>query len=173
MPHHSSLTRILEENVAEDEGSGTRRKRGRARIKPPKRKKFSPTDPEATLTTSCKQYRMEPSFKQHTAVDDKSGVVVDVEVTTGEVNKGRQLPEQIKRIEANTGRSVRTATADGSYGHGANYAMLEARGTEAIIPPQPEPKQAKHLPARRFKYDGRHQRVRCVAVWRMYLSRRT
>ena len=155
------VEQVLEDNVTEDAGGGARRKRGRPRTKPPKRKKFSPTDPEATLTTSCKQHRMEPSFKQHTAVDDKAGVVVDVDVTTGEANEGQQLPEQIDRIEANTGTSVRTATADGSYGHGSNFAMLEERGTAAVIPPQPEPKQVKHLPARRFKYDGRHKRVRC------------
>ena len=32
---------------------------------------------------------MEPSFKQHTAVDDHSGVILDVKTTTGETAKAR------------------------------------------------------------------------------------
>lgn len=124
-------------------------------------KKYSPTDPDATLTTSCKQQRMEPSYKQHTAVDDRAGVIVDVQVTTGEASEGRQLPQQIERIEARTGTTIRTATADGAYAHSANFAMLEARGTQAIIPPQPEVTRAGRIPARRFRFDAQHDIVRC------------
>ena len=32
--------------------------------------------------------RLEPAYKQHAAVDDLSGVIVDVEVATGEENEG-------------------------------------------------------------------------------------
>jgi len=71
--------------------------RGRKRTKPPKTKKYSPTDPDATLTTSCKQYRMEPCYKQHTAVDDLAGVIVDVAVTTGEANDAVIPPQRVPR----------------------------------------------------------------------------
>ena len=71
---------------------------------------------------------MEPSYKQHTAVDDQAGIIVDVQVTTGEASEGRQLPKQIERIEAQTGIRIQTATADGAYAHSANFALLE-RGT--------------------------------------------
>lgn len=126
-------------------------------------KKISTTDPEATMTTSCRQYRMEPSYKQHTAVDDRRGVVVDVEVTTGEVSEGKQLAVQIERIEAQTGKRLKTVTADGAYAHPANYALLESRGIEAIIPPQVENRHPRRIPLRRFKVDARHGVVRCPA----------
>ena len=40
---------------------------------------------------------------------------------------------------------------------------MEERGTDAVIPPQRERSKAERLPLRRFKYDGRHQRVKCPA----------
>jgi len=137
------------------------RRRGRPRTNPPKKKKRSTTDPDATMATSSKKQRLEPSYKQHTAVDDRAGVVVDVAVTTGEVNEGTQLVEQIERVEALTEVEVETATADAAYAHSANYQQLEGRGTDAVIPPQREPRKPKRIPASRFKYDAKHHVVRC------------
>lgn len=128
-----------------------------------KPKKRSTTDPDATMTTSCRQYRMEPCFKQHTAVDDDYGVIVDVETTTGEASEGKELLEQLNRIEEITEKKVKTVTADAAYVHNDNYATLEQRGTEAIIPPQHQPKNPQRIPINRFKYDGKHQIVRCPA----------
>lgn len=136
-------------------------KRGRPRTKPAQPKKRSTTDPDATLTTSSKHERMEPCYKQHTAADDKAGVIVDVAVTAGEASEGVQLSEQIDRIESNTGTAIETVTCDAGYAHAKNYAMLEARGISSVIPPQPQPKRPRHIPVRRFKYDARYQRVIC------------
>jgi transposase len=97
--------KVIEENVSDEQGKNPL---GRPRKHSPKGKKRSKTDPEATLTTSCNTFRMEPSYKQHGAVDDKCGVIVDVEVSTGEESEGSQLPEQIERIESNLGRKVNT-----------------------------------------------------------------
>ena len=161
------VEQVLQDNADGDDDESPRRneaspdKRRAKSKKPPKTKKYSPTDPDATLTTSCKQYRMEPCFKQHTAVDDQAGVIVDVDVTTGEASEGQQLEQQIERIEANTGRKIETVTADGAYAHGSNYAMLEERGTQAVIPPQSEARRCPRIPARRFRYDARHRLVRC------------
>lgn len=74
--------------------------RGRPKTKKIKPQKYSPTDPDATMSTSCRQYHLEPTYKQHTAVEDKNGVIVDVSVTTGQANEGKQLIEQVERIEA-------------------------------------------------------------------------
>jgi len=126
-----------------------------------KGKKVSRTDPDATLTTSRNDYHLEPSFKQHTAVDDQAGVVVDVEVTTGEANEGQGLMDQLERVEATTGKKVERVTGDAGYAHGVNYEALEARGTEAVIPPPKESRGRGHIPQRRFKYDGKHSVVRC------------
>lgn len=158
--HHAE--RVLEENDIEDDPRDPpKRKAGRVRTKARKPKKYSKTDPDATLTTNNKRVRMEPCYKQHTAVDDKAGVVVDVEVTTGEANEGEQLIEQIDRVGANTGRKVELATADASYAHSKNYMALENRQIDAVIPPQAQNRKPKRIPARRFKYDGRHKVVRC------------
>ena len=170
------VERVLQENPPGDDdqpaplSNGAKSRRGRKSTKPPKAKKYSPTDPDATLTTSCKQYRMEPSYKQHTAVDDRAGVIVDVVVTTGEASEGRQLAQQIKRIEAHTGE--KTLTADGANGHGRNYALLETRGTQAVIPPQTTARRSHRIPARRFKYDGRRRLVRCPRGQRLRRSTR-
>jgi transposase len=151
--------KVLEEN--EEKEKPKKSGRGRAPKGGGKLKKRSKTDPEATMSTSSHNNRMEPSYKQHTAVDDKAGVIVDVEVTTGESSEGKQLPEQIERIEANTGKKLNVLTADAGYAHGKNYEELELENIEAIIPPQTERKTAQKIPITKFKYDGKHKLVRC------------
>ena len=156
---------VIKQNPCTDDPDDGNRpgKPGRPKTKPKNAKKHSTTDPDATLTTSCKQVRMEPCYKQHTAVDDKRGVVLDVEVTTGEASEGERLIRQIDRVEDSTGRKVRTVTADSAYAHSKNYMALENRKIEAVIPPQTQRKKPKRIPARRFKYDGKHKLVRCPA----------
>lgn len=134
---------------------------GRPRTKPAKAKKRSTTDPDSTLTTSCKTFRMEPCFKQHAAVDDGCGVIVDVDVTTGEQSEGSQLVEQIERIENNTGKKIKTLTADSGYAYGKNYELFEDKGIDAIIPPQRQNSKPRHISLQRFKYDARNKIVKC------------
>ena len=143
---------------------------GRPRTKPKSPKKRSVTDPDATLATSSKDYRLEPSYKQHTVVDDASGVILDVDVTTGHASEGKQLLEQIERVESNAAVAVETVTADAGYFHAANYIDLEIADIEAVIPPQRENRRPKRIPLRRFKYDGVHHAVRCPVGRRMLLS---
>jgi transposase len=153
---------VLRENATEGEGDGAPPKGpepDRSRTGRPKKRSL--TDPEASLTTSKHSFRMEPSFKQHTAVDDAHGVIVDVHTTTGETSEGQELLAQVERIEQVTGETIDTLTADAGYAHGGNYQQLEARSIVAIIPPQMEPRHPRRLPLRRFKYDAKHQCVRC------------
>jgi transposase len=124
-------------------------------------KKSSPTDPDATLTTSRHDYPMEPSYKQHTVSDDRVGVIVDVKVTTGETSEGQGLLETVDRVEQTTGIGIHTVTADAGYAHPTNYEALEKRGVQAVIPPGPTRTKYTALPSVQFKYDARHQRVRC------------
>ena len=152
---------VLAENEAPEDDEPPKPRRGRPRTKPPKAKKRSTTDPDATMTTSRRDHRLEPSFKQHTAVDDQAGVVVDVALTTGEVNEGGQLLEQLERIETTTGTRVQTVTADKSYAHTANYHALEEREIDVIIPPQATARRPKHIPGARFKYDAKHRVLHC------------
>jgi len=159
---------VVKEN---DDGVGDRPKgpgRPKKQTKPQKR---STTDPDATMTTSSHNRRMEPFYKQHGAVDDMCGVIVDVDVTTGQQSEGSQLPNQIKRIETNTGKKIKNASADSGYAHGKNFEHLEEKGIDAIIPPQNEHNSPWCLPARRFKYDAKNKIVKCPAG--KILTRRT
>jgi len=167
----SSLTerhaeQVIAENADADPPSdpadnGDKPKRGRRRTRDKKPKKISRTDPDATLSTSSREERMEPCFKQHTAVDDKAGVVVDVAATTGEASEGKELMGQIARVEARLECELDTVTADAGYAHAENYGELELAGIEAVIPPPPEPRSKKRYPSRRFTYDALHDVVRC------------
>ena len=62
------------------------------------------TDPDATMATNGRNRRLEPAYKQHAVVDDLCGVVLDVEVTTGEVNEGQVVST---RIDATMRRPAR------------------------------------------------------------------
>ena len=150
--------RVLEENECGEEE--TPKKRGRPRTRPRSPKKYSITDEDATLATSNKRQRLEPSYKQHTTVDDDAGVIVDVELTTGEASEGTRLTELVERVETATGKKVKQVTADIAYAHPANYEAMERRGTEAVIPPMSEPKRSRSIPVRRFKYDALNKMVR-------------
>ena len=122
------VEQVLSENQEEMENGRepkSRKASGRSRGKAPKRKKHSTTDPDATMVTNRSDQRLEPSYKQHTAVDDKAAVIVDVEVTTGELNEGTQLTEQLERIESNTGTSIQTLTAD-AIDNGISNVLSEA-----------------------------------------------
>jgi transposase len=158
---------IAENDAAAESGGGTEsragRRAGRPRTRAAKCKKRSKTDPEATMTTSSHQRRLEPCFKDHVVVDDKVGVIMDVKVTTGEASECKELMSQLDRVEEQTGKKVEAVTADAGYGRSENYAALEERRVKAAVVPQREAGVAKKLPLRRFKYDAKHQLVRCPA----------
>jgi IS5 family transposase len=124
-------------------------------------KKICTTDPDATMATSSRKQRLEPSYKQHTAVDDRSGIVLDVTVTTGEVNEGNVVAAQLDAIEATTGVKIATMTADAGYAYGKVFGAMEERQTAAVIPPKEEPRPRGVIPLRRFHYDAKHRIVRC------------
>jgi len=162
------VEQVMAENKGEAESSGEteskpRRRPGRPRTRPAQRKKRSKTDPEATMATSSHRWHLEPCFKQHTVVDNKGGVILDVAVTTGEASEGNELLAQLDRVEEQTGKKVQAVTADAGYGRAKNYAALEERKVDAVVVPQREAGAASKLPLRRFKYDSRHQIVRCPA----------
>lgn len=123
-------------------------------------KKDCVTDPDATMATSARNRRLEPAYKQHAVVDDVRGVVIEVEVTTGEVNEGQVVLERIDAAAATTGKAIKTATADAGYAYGKVYGGLERRGIDPLIPAKAEPIKSP-VPLRRFRYDARHDIARC------------
>ena len=54
-------------------------------------KKVCLTDPDATMATSARNRRLKSASKQHTAIDDVRGVILDVEVTTARRTKVARL----------------------------------------------------------------------------------
>jgi hypothetical protein len=104
-------------------------------------KKFCRTDPDATMATSSKA-PLRPAYKQHTAVDDLAGVVVDVEVVTGEEHDTGRFAERLDAIEETLGATPDRITADTIYGVGRIYAALEDRQIEKMRAARPNPASA-------------------------------
>ena len=123
-------------------------------------KKVCLTDPEATMATNARNRRLEPAYKQYTAVDDVRGVILHVKVTTGEANEGGEIASQADAVAATTGIAIKTITADQGYAYGKVYGALERRGIDPVIPAKKEPIRSR-VPLRRFRYDARHDILKC------------
>jgi hypothetical protein len=82
-------------------------------------------------------------------------------VTTGQVNEGGTLDAQIDTVQATTGVAVQTVTADAGYAYAKVFGRLEERRIEAIIPPKAEPTRSP-VPMRRFRYDAKHDILKCL-----------
>ena len=118
---------VMAENRSEEEIEAEKKTRRSGKYK-----KVSLTDEDASMATSSRNQRLEPCYKQHTAVDDARGVVLDVAVTTG----------------------------DAGYAYAKVYGALERRGIDPLIPAKKEPIKSR-VPTRRFRYDSRHDIVKC------------
>lgn len=121
-------------------------------------KKVCVTDPDATMATNGRNRRLEPAYKQHTAVDDIAGVIVDVEVATGEENEGMAVAERLDAVAMAAGRAMTIATMDAGYAYAKVFRALEDRQIEGIVPAKAEPPQARSFPR-----DGSNS-MRCI-IW--------
>src|SRR5690606_15897992 len=104
--------------------------------------------------------RLEPSCKQHGVVDDLLGVVLDEEVTTGETNEGQQLLWRHDAVAEIAGGEIATVTADAGYAYAKIYGGLERRDIVGVIPTKAEPIRSP-VPMRRFRYDAKHDILKC------------
>jgi hypothetical protein len=59
------------------------------------------------MATNASNRRLEPAYKQHAAIDEVRDVVLDVEVTTGELNEGHVI---LERLDATAATVPRTDT---------------------------------------------------------------
>ena len=123
-------------------------------------KKVCVTDPDASMATNGRNRRLEPTYKQHAVVDDVFGVVLDVEVTTGEVNEGEQILARLEATAQVTGAAVETVTADAGYAYAKIFGGLERRGIRGVIPTKAEPIRSP-MPMRRFRYDAKNDVLKC------------
>jgi transposase len=145
------VVEVLDENNAEVEKQNRQSS---------KSKKVCVTDPDATMATNARNRHLEPCYKQHAAVDDKAGVILDVEVTTGEKNEGEMLTPQVDEVKATTGVDIKTVTADAGYAYAKVYGALERRSIDALIPAKAEPIRSR-VPMHRFRYDAKHDILKC------------
>jgi IS5 family transposase len=146
---------VLTENRTDEEIDVERQDRQSGKYK-----KVCTTDPDATMATNARNRRLEPAYKQHTAVDDKVGVILDVEVTTGQTNEGEMIETQVDEVEATAGVDIKTVTADAGYAYAKVYGALERRDIDALIPAKAEPIRSR-VPLRRFRYDAKHDILKC------------
>jgi transposase len=153
--HLDAVSEANEERPSGGDGGGS----GGGGSKPGRTKKISRTDPQARMATSHRKVRLEPSYKQLTAVDGAQGVVLDAEAVIADIHEGGAALEQLDRIAERTGLMIATVTADKAYAYGRNYAALEARGVRAVIPPQRTGRSG--MPMERFKYDAVADLARC------------
>jgi IS5 family transposase len=149
------VAEVLTENLSEHDGDADKTGRPSG-----KSKKVSVTDPHATLATTARNRRLEPSYKQHTAVDDVAGVILDVAVTTGERNEGELIEAQVDEVIATTGAKIEVVTGDAGYSYAKVYGGLERRGIDPLIPAKAEPIKSR-VPTRRFRYDAKHDILKC------------
>ena len=146
--------------VTENDGDReTKAKRRRGRRRGPSRK-VSRTDLDASMATSACTRLHEPCYKQHTAVDDARGVVLDVAVTTGAVSESRMIEAQVDVVRETTGRAIGTVTADAGCAYARVFGGLERRRIDPVIPTRKDPSRSP-VPVRRFRYDARHHLVKC------------
>ena len=159
----ASLERLVERHTADvmtanpidrEIESGGKRSRGRG-----KSGKVSRTDPDASMATAAENRQLEPYYKQHTAVDDARGVVLDVLVTTGAVSERETIEAQVDEVRAIAGREIETVTADAGYAY-ARDGGLERRGIDPVIPVRKDPSRSR-VPLRRFRYDARNDILKC------------
>jgi IS5 family transposase len=99
---------VLSENRTEGEIEAERNGRQSG-----KHKKIRTTD--ATMATNARNRRLEPAYKQHTAVDDKVGVVLDVEVRPDRRTKARWSRHKWTKSNPPPGMTSKKVTADAGY----------------------------------------------------------
>ena len=81
-----------------------------------------------------------------------AGIIVDIEVVTGEESDFARMAERLDAPQITLGRRPGTVTADRAYGIGKVYKALSDRDIQAVIPPRPSTRQAraKGFPTRRL-----------------------
>lgn len=78
--------------------------------------------------------------KMHLGVDEGSGEIIAVVLTTNDFSDGEVLPTLVEQIE----NPIEQASGDGAYDTFENHEVLEARGAKITIPPRANAKIRQH-----------------------------
>jgi transposase len=73
-------------------------------------------------------------YLDHQAIDAKNGIIVDVEVTPGNVNDSGPYLAQLERVEEVTGLKIETIAADSGYDTSLIHKVLDERKITAFMP---------------------------------------
>lgn len=78
--------------------------------------------------------------KLHLGVDEATGEIVAMVVTTNNVADGEVLEDLLEQIEP----EIEQVSTDGAYDHRHCYDEIDARGAKAVIPPRKDAKIWQH-----------------------------
>jgi transposase len=132
-------------------------------------RRFSPTDPEATLARSGGGKPSDFSYKAHRTVDDTEGVITAVKTTTGAEGDSRQLPELLAQHEQNTGTKPKIAVGDQHYGSAENYRLCQMQGITTHLKTSRSDLEAKGIFTHdKFEYEEAFDRFKCPAGHYLY-----
>jgi len=98
---------------------------------------YSPTDPDARISVKPGKAR-KLNYLSQLAVDPASYVITHIGADYADRHDSRCLPKIVGELQTRLnkmGLLWSTLLADTGYSSGENYAMLEAKGLEAFIPP--------------------------------------
>lgn len=99
--------------------------------------------------------RVLPGYKQQTIADEKSRVIVGIDVVPADSSEGQGTVAMIDQATQHLGKSPKVVCADSAYASGVNRAALEDRGVRLVSPP-PKPityTKDRYFTVEDFKYD--------------------
>jgi transposase len=99
--------------------------------------------------------RLEPGYKQQTAVDDGSRVIVGLEVVSADQLEGHSVASVVDQAAEQLGSAPEAVCADAAYGSGENRAEFESRDIRLVSPPKKvQPIEGgKYFTVADFQYD--------------------
>lgn len=79
---------------------------------------------------------LNPGYKQQTVVDDKSRVVLSIDVFSADVNEGSEIASVLDEAVDVLDRAPDVVCADSAYANGLNRSDCEDRGIRFVSPPR-------------------------------------
>ena len=109
--------------------------------------------------------RVLPGYKQQTIADQKSRVIVGIDVVPADNYEGQDTVAMVDQAVEHLGKSPQAVCADSAYASGANMAALGERGIRLVSPP-PKPityTKDRYFTVEDFKYDEHKDIFTCPA----------
>ena len=98
---------------------------------------------------------IKPGYKQQTAVDDRSRVIVGLDVVSADRLEGHSMVSVVDSATEQLGSAPEVVCADAGYGSGENRVECERRDIRLVSPPQkvPPSEGGKYFTVSDFQYD--------------------